>query len=271
MRKLSYQKGFTLAEIIIVITIFVLIIIVVFSAYSLSQQSYQAGERAAEVIQNGRVILERITREIRQAREIVTELPTERVSPPSEIKVQDGHLSLVYEEATARGGSSTSVTLDFNASSGDDYYKDMFIIITGGTGAGQIRKIGSYDGTTKIAQVEEDWDVIPGSGSTYKIDSSFYYVHYYRDNDNYVWRKIITYCFSEDYLTCIQPEVYIPWNATPQTGQTSLEVTLESPRIIGEYVTNLEFWGSRVINISLTLEKKTKSIELETKIFGRNL
>lgn len=270
--KKEYQNfGFTLSEMLIVVTIFILVIVAVYSVYALSQRSYLNGEEVAEITQNGRVILERVSREIRQAKEIITELPEERMDAPSEIKFQDGHISLVSEENTAQGGSISTVTLASGASDEDDYYKDMFVKIIGGTGAGQIRKIYKYYGATKVAEIEGSWDTNPVNGSTYKIDSSFYYVHYYQDESNYIWREISTYCFSEDLVTCVEPETYVLWNAVPPISQTLLEITLEDPRIIGEYVTNLEFWGSRIINISLTLEKKNKSIELETKIFGRNL
>lgn len=271
-RGLGYsQAGFTLSEMIIAISIFVLIIIVVYSVYILGQRGYQRGEEAAEVIQNGRVILERISREIRQAKEIITEIPAERVSPPAEIKFHDGHLSSISEEGTARGGSSRVIDLELSASSEDDYYKDIFIKITGGVGTGQIRKISDYDGVNKRAELEDSWDTIPDATSTYKIDTSLYYIHYYRDENNNIWRKVSTFCFSADLLNCIQPEIYVAWNSVPPPGQTLLEITLEAPRIVGEYVTNLEFWGSRVISISLTLEKKNKVIDFRTEIFGRNL
>jgi prepilin-type N-terminal cleavage/methylation domain-containing protein len=266
-----WQAGFSLSEMIIAVAIFVLIIVVVYSVYILGQRGYQRGEEAAEVIQNGRVVLERISREIRQARDIITELPAERTNPPAEIKIHDGHLSPIFEEGTARGGDSRTIDLKLSASGEDDYYKDMFIKVTGGAGAGQIRKISDYDGINKRAEVEDSWDTIPDATSTYKIDTYFYYIRYYRDENNNVWRGVSTYCFSADLLNCVQPGTYVSWNSVPPPGQTLLEVTLSSPRIIGEYVTNLEFWGSRVISIFLTLEKKNKTIDLETKVFGRNL
>ncbi len=80
MRKLFHQKGFTLTEIIIVVAIFSLIIVTVFSIYILNQQAYIEGEIKGEIIQNGRVILERMSREIRQARGIVTQLPEEKIN-----------------------------------------------------------------------------------------------------------------------------------------------------------------------------------------------
>lgn len=270
MKKRPYQLGFTLTEMMVVVAVSFLIIIALYSAYSLSWRGYVAGEEIAEITQNGRVILERMSREIRQAQEITTELPGERVIPPEEIKFQDGHLFSVSEEGTVQAGTLQTVTLNSTASNKNDRYKDMFIKITEGTGVGQIRKIDNYDGTTKTVQLEEEWGTVPDGASTYKIESSFYYIHYYRDVDNNIWRRVITYCFSEDFLICVQPETYVPWNATPPGGQTLLEMVLESPRIIGEYVANLEFWGSRVINIFLTLEKNNRSIDFRTKIFGRN-
>jgi len=85
------QKGFTLTEMIVAITIFVLIVVAVSSAHVLSHRAYREGERAAEITQNGRVILERMTREIRQAREMVTELSNDETGATSTIEFEDGH------------------------------------------------------------------------------------------------------------------------------------------------------------------------------------
>ncbi len=262
--------GLTLIEVIISITILILILFIVYSSYTLSIQSYVEGENIAEITQNGRVILERLSREIRQAKEIVTDLTEDRIGSLSEIKFHDGHLSLVSEEGAGQGGTDKSITLAPGASSENDYYKDMFIKITGGTGAGQIGKIYDYDGTTKIAEVDTNWLIAPDSTSIYKIDSSFYYVHYYLENNNF-WRKIVTYCFSADSVSCVQPETYVSWDSTPSSGQSLLEFELETPQIVGEYLNSLEFWGSGVINIYLILEKSGKSVDFQTKIFGRNI
>lgn len=269
---LIVQRGFTLTEIVVVIAIFGLVIIAVYSAYILSREAYLRGEDMAEITQNGRVILERISREIRQAKEIVIELPEEKISPPNEIKFHDGHFLLVSEEDNAREGSIKTITLASGAGSEDNYYKDMFIKIIGGKGVGETRKISGYEGATKIAEIEGNWETIPDNTSVYKIDSSFYYIHYYQDENNNIWRRVIIYCLSEiGSSVCLEPETYVSWDTTPPIGQNLLEVEIETPRIVGEYVTNLEFWGSRVINIFLILEEKGKSIELQTKIFGRNL
>lgn len=265
---LKNGEGFTLTEMTVVITIFVLIIITVYLVYVLNQGVYLAGEEIAEITQNGRVILGRMTREIRQAKEIVTELPEERISPPNEIIFQDGHLSLVSEEGIAQGGTSSTITLASTASTIDNYYKDMFVIVNG-SGTGQVKKIISYDGATQTAEVETDWETVPDGNSTYKIDTSYYYIRYFRDADyNYILREVFTYCRSdlETPTICASPEIYIPWDAV-----SPLALPLEDPRIIGEYLTDLEFWGSEIINIALTLEGRDKTVDFQTKIFGRNL
>ena len=87
--------GFTLPEVIVSISLFTIIILLTGSMYSLSQKSYNKGSGKGELIQNARVSLDRITRELRQSVNIVTVLPLtadeEGNSPPSEIFFQDGH------------------------------------------------------------------------------------------------------------------------------------------------------------------------------------
>jgi len=263
--------GFALTEVIIVIIIFTIIAGVISSAIVYSQKSYAFGGNVAEIIQNSRVIIERMSREIRQAKKIITPLPEENINPSSEIKFQDGHLSEILEEDQAQGGNNNTITLSLNAQNKNDYYKDFFIKIISGSGSGQIRNITNYDGISKTAKVNQDWTIIPDITSFYKIDSSFYYIHYYRDANNNILRKTTTHCFSEDSLTCVSPETYVSCVATPPGGQTLLEIVLESPRIIGEYVSNLEFYGARVINIFMELNIKDQIMQLKTKVFGRNL
>ncbi len=89
--------GFTLVETLIITVIFSLISGSIYGIYVLSQQAYLAGEQVAEITQNGRVILERATREIRQAREIVgEEFVEEESEATSEIMFEDGHIVEPY-------------------------------------------------------------------------------------------------------------------------------------------------------------------------------
>lgn len=70
---------------------------------------------------------------------------------------------------TAQTGSTDGITLATAASTEDSAYNNKVIRITGGTGAGQIARIVSYNGTTKLAEISKDWTTVPDATSTYKI------------------------------------------------------------------------------------------------------
>lgn len=187
------NQGFTLTELLVTIAILVIVTGAVYLGYNLSQKAYREGAKAAEITQNGRVIIERMNREIRQTKKIVTELSASSTDATSEIEFEDGH------------------------------------------------------------------------------DTSYvHYIHYFRDEaDLTVKREVIAYYFSPSGDPN-STSTYAIWDALPPLGETLATTTLEDPKIIGEYVTDLKFWGSKVINIALTLNKKGKTLNLETKIFSRN-
>lgn len=187
MSKNSQHLGFTLTELLVAMVILVLIVGAIYSGYVLSQKAYREGEMAAEINQNGRVILERMVREIRQTKEIVTSLSATSTDATSTIEFEDGH-----------------------------------------------------------------------------IVERYHYIHYFKE-DNNVKREVKRYYFSGD------PATYVVWNATPPPGEEKLATTTKEAKIIGEYVTDLGFWGGSVINIFINLKKADKEIDLETKVFGRNL
>jgi hypothetical protein len=177
----------------------------------------------------------------------------------------------VSEQGQAQGGSNNTIVLSIDAQNENNHYKDLFVKIIQGAGQGQTRKIVSYDGLSKTATIDYNWTASPDITSVYKIDSSFYYIRYYQDTNNNISREITTCCFSEDHLTCVLPETYVSCQALPPQGQTLLETALEQARVIGEYVSDLEFYGARVINIFMGLALKSETMQLETKVFGRNL
>jgi prepilin-type N-terminal cleavage/methylation domain-containing protein len=273
MKKQYFIKkgGFTFVETLIVVAIFCIIMTAIYSVYLVNQRAYLAGENMAEITQNGRVILERMVRELRQAKNIISDLPDEKTGAPSEIRFQDGHDIVVSLSENSQGGSSNTIILSLNASSVDDYYKDLYVKIIDGSGQGQVKKIYSYSGETKTATVEGSWEAMPDISSVYKIDSSFYYIHYYKDLSS-IYRKLYTYCFSFDGVNCTQPENYVSYNSTPPPGQQLVEITLDDSKVIGEYINEVAFWKySNVINIFLELMKNDKKIDLQSKVFGRNL
>lgn len=74
-----------------------------------------------------------------------------------------------HDTGTAQAGASTTITLKSASSAVDDYYNGLYITITGGTGAGQIRIIEDYVGSTKVATVDSAWTTAPNNTSTYSI------------------------------------------------------------------------------------------------------
>ncbi|MFA5029255.1 MAG: prepilin-type N-terminal cleavage/methylation domain-containing protein [Patescibacteria group bacterium] len=183
------KKGFTLIEVIISIAIAALLFTMVTSIYSLSQETYNHNDTKAEITQNGRVILDRLIREIRQTPEIVTEIPETNGDPdslPEEIMFQDGH------------------------------------------------------DTSNIS-----------------------YIRYYLENSD-IKRQSIVYSFPED------PDIYVYWHATSQSGQAP-EMNILEDKIIGEYVSDIEFWGDKLINVNLYLSKDNQSEIIFTSVYGRNL
>lgn len=56
------------------------------------------------------------------------------------------------------GNSVTTTTIDPGASNIDNYYNGWWIKILTGTGAGQVRKVKSYDGTSKLITIYDTFD-----------------------------------------------------------------------------------------------------------------
>ncbi len=69
---------------------------------------------------------------------------------------------------TAQGGGQTEIEIALSASGVDGAYDGNLIIITGGTGVGQFRKVNSYIGISRTVNVDA-WTVVPDNTSTYEI------------------------------------------------------------------------------------------------------
>jgi hypothetical protein len=71
---------------------------------------------------------------------------------------------------TAQAGAAGTITLDASASATDNLYKACWVLLTGGTGAGQVRYIDSYVGSTKVVSVAtKTWTVTPNATTTFAI------------------------------------------------------------------------------------------------------
>ncbi|NCQ16354.1 prepilin-type N-terminal cleavage/methylation domain-containing protein [Candidatus Falkowbacteria bacterium] len=94
-RIIKNKNGFTLLETMVSLALFTIIIILVSDVYLVTQQAYNKNSDLAEITQNARVSLDRISRELRQSASIITTLPetdTDPENPPAgQIIFQDGH------------------------------------------------------------------------------------------------------------------------------------------------------------------------------------
>lgn len=78
-------------------------------------------------------------------------------------------LGTVVDSGTAQGGTADTMVLASTASTIMGIYEGMTVLIGSGTGVGQARVITSYNGTTKIAAMDSDWDVPPDATSVYSV------------------------------------------------------------------------------------------------------
>lgn len=89
------SKGVTLIELIVALSLSVIIITSLYYVFNTSFQSYKLNSSKAEINQNARIALERITRDLRQTSTITTVLPptdTDQLNPPPDnIQFQNGH------------------------------------------------------------------------------------------------------------------------------------------------------------------------------------
>ena len=94
-KALSGQAGFTLTEIMSVLTISVAVMVMVYNIFIISQKTFSSGDNLLEISQNARILLDRLTRELRQTPQIATDLPVDKNQvgflPADEIMFQDGH------------------------------------------------------------------------------------------------------------------------------------------------------------------------------------
>ncbi len=188
------KKGLTLIEILVAMAISIVIIMASYEVYNISYKSYKKNYAMAELSQNARIALERMTRDIRQTMEILTDLPTTPDTPETEIKFQDGH--------------------------------------------------------------------------TYLTNGRIQYITYYLNGTN-LNRKRSHYTFTIPCETA-DPSTWVLSSARDALEQPPAECDDEdSPR--AEKITNLQFWGTSVVFINLTVSDGTNTYTYQTEALGRNV
>jgi hypothetical protein len=106
--------------------------------------------------------------------------PSYRPSSGAQLGIRSGHpnyggkATLTHFTGAAAAGSATG-TLVFGATGSgvDDAYTDKMVVITSGTGAGQVKFITDYVGATKTANVfPAAWATLPDATSVLKVYTS---------------------------------------------------------------------------------------------------
>jgi prepilin-type N-terminal cleavage/methylation domain-containing protein len=89
------RRAFTLVELMVALLISSILISVTASIYVLIRKSIALDQNRSDIGQNARISMDRITRDLRQTREVVTVLPTSptdlSVTQPGQILFEDGH------------------------------------------------------------------------------------------------------------------------------------------------------------------------------------
>jgi len=81
-------------------------------------------------------------------------------------------LQTAVPSANATGGTTNSITLPTYFARANDAYAGVSITLTKGTSAGDSRTIISYNGTTKIANVNQNWTATPDATTVFNLNFS---------------------------------------------------------------------------------------------------
>lgn len=111
--------AFTLVELLVALLVSGILIGITVSTYTLFRKSIIQDQQRASITQNGRVAMDRLSRDIRQANQIVTVLPTDPsdtlVAQPHEIELEDGHTNdLTYRRYYVSQGSLRLDTKEYS-------------------------------------------------------------------------------------------------------------------------------------------------------------
>ena len=68
-----------------------------------------------------------------------------------------------------QAAAAGTVTLDAGASAVTDFYVGQLVILTSGSGVGQVRRIMAYNGTSKVATLNRNWATTPAAADTFVI------------------------------------------------------------------------------------------------------
>ena len=100
--------------------------------------------------------------------EVVTAGHNTKNSAAKFIRQGGGGTQITIVSGTLAAAGTATATLDSNAIATAGIYISNLLVISGGTGAGQTRRIVNYT-AARVATVDRDWIVTPNATSTYDI------------------------------------------------------------------------------------------------------
>lgn len=140
---------------------------------------------------------------------------THNVATSSGRRLRQIEAGFVVDNGTAQAGAAGTITLASTADgTNDDIYRGDRIIITEGTGAGEHDIVVSYDASTRIATMAENWVVIPDATSIYEVQPA--------SVDVETWQHVVVSASSTSAL----PEVDAKSISDNATTANTLELSM---------------------------------------------
>ena len=154
-QKKNIKNGFTLIETIVAISLFTIVILVSNSMFIMSQKIYIKGSALSELSQNARISIDKISRELRQSNNLITDFSL--ISTSSEIFFQNGHdnneITYIKYFASSTDLIRKNLAYEFNTDPGIYVYHDS--IDAWGNSPNEIsleeRVIGEYFDTLEFS------------------------------------------------------------------------------------------------------------------------
>jgi len=152
----SRKAGFTLIELLIALIISGILVGVSTETYSLFRKSLSKDQSQAEIAQNGRIVLDRLARELRQTNDVVTVFPASTtdhsVAQPNEIEFQDGNANdLTYRRYYIVNGTLKLDTKQYAFS-----YDPTHRVVWNAVGTGGVSPTASVISTVDVADHLQD-------------------------------------------------------------------------------------------------------------------
>lgn len=110
MPTLRNKPAFTLVELLVALVVSSFLVTATIGVFTLFRKSMSLDQSRSDISQNGRIALDRLTRELRQTPGIVTHMPDTpldlSVAQPGEIEFEDGHANdLTYHRYYVQNGT----------------------------------------------------------------------------------------------------------------------------------------------------------------------